>query len=62
MVYRVYTEKKAAYSTTAARLLKDIRDFLGVHSVTSLRIVNRYDLEGLSETVFESTVANLLSE
>ena len=43
MVYRVYVEKKEGQTHEASSLLKEIRDFLQVSSLTGLRVLNRYD-------------------
>ena len=44
MVYRVYVEKKAALANEARALLENLRAFLGIESLTGLRLFNRYDL------------------
>ena len=51
MVYRVYVEKKEALANEARALLEDLRAFLGIQSLTGLRLFNRYDLEGKGELV-----------
>ena len=43
MVYRVYVEKKEGQTHEASSLLKEIRDFLQISSLTGLRVLNRYD-------------------
>ena len=62
MVYRVYVEKKAALANEARALLEDLRAFLGIESLTGLRLFNRYDLEGISRELFDYTVKTVLSE
>jgi phosphoribosylformylglycinamidine synthase len=49
MIHRVYVEKKKEYATEAAVLLADIRSFLGIEGLTGLRLLNRYDVEGVSD-------------
>ncbi len=51
-VYRVYTEKKPAYAVEAKALLYEIRHILLIKSVTGVRLLNRYDIEGVSEALF----------
>ncbi|MDR1570555.1 MAG: phosphoribosylformylglycinamidine synthase [Oscillospiraceae bacterium] len=51
-VERIYIEKKTAYAVEAAQLLSDAREQLGFESVKSIRILNRYDVEGLSPEEF----------
>ncbi len=62
MVYRVYVEKKPELANEAHSLANDIREFLGVKSLTGLRMLNRYDAEGMSEELFEKCVAQVFSE
>ena len=62
MVYRVYVEKKAALANEARALLENLRAFLGIESLTGLRLFNRYDLEGISRELFDYTVRTVLSE
>jgi len=54
MVNRIYVEKQAGYAHEAAALLADIRDVLGIKSVTGVRIVNRYDVDGVDEQLFSA--------
>ena len=53
MVYRIYVEKKKAAASEATGLLSDIRAFLGIESLEELRILNRYDVEGIDRELFE---------
>ena len=62
MVYRVYVEKKAELANEARALQHDLRAFLGIRSLTGLRLYNRYDLEGISRELFDYTVKTVLSE
>ena len=62
MVYRVYVEKKAALANEARALLENLRAFVGIESLTGLRLFNRYDLEGISRELFDYTVKTVLSE
>ena len=52
-VLRIYVEKKAAYAVEAEHLLKEINDILMIRSVKGLRLLNRYDVEGIGEEAFE---------
>ena len=62
MVYRVYVEKKAELANEARALQHDLRAFLGIRSLTGLRLYNRYDLEGISRELFDYAVKTVLSE
>ncbi len=52
MVYRIYAEKKAPYAVEAKALLEEMRSLLDLPELTGLRILNRYDAEGLDEALF----------
>ena len=62
MVYRVYVEKKEALANEARALLEDLREFLGIRSLTGIRLLNRYDLENISRELFDYAVKTVLSE
>ena len=62
MVYRIYVEKKKAAASEAAGLLSDIRAFLGIESLEELRILNRYDVEGIDRGLFEYCIGTVFSE
>ena len=62
MVYRIYVEKKPAEALEARAMLADIRSFLGVEGLESLRIVNRYDVENIEEKLFEQCKRTVFSE
>ena len=49
MVRRIYVEKKPALRQEAAGLLAELRTVLGVAALEDLRLLNRYDAEGLEE-------------
>ena len=62
MVYRVYVEKRPELRDEAAAVLADVRSFLGIDSLTGVRLINRYDAEGLTRELFESCVPTVFSE
>ena len=62
MVYRVYVEKREELANEARSLREDLRTFLGIQSLTGLRLYNRYDLEGISRELFDYAVKTVLSE
>ena len=62
MVFRVYTERKKGFEAEAKSLLSDIRELLGIASVEEVRVVNRYDAEGISEENFLACVPTVFSE
>ena len=62
MVYRIYVEKKKQFADEAASLLSDIRSLLMIDSLEELRIFNRYDVENISEELFECCEKTVFSE
>ncbi|MBO5449429.1 MAG: phosphoribosylformylglycinamidine synthase [Ruminococcus sp.] len=61
-VYRIYVEKKPGFAVEADSLLEGIRSALGLEKLTGLRIINRYDAEGLSSADFKLAVPVVFSE
>ncbi|MDP4089909.1 MAG: phosphoribosylformylglycinamidine synthase, partial [Bacillota bacterium] len=61
-VMRVFVEKKPGYDIEARQLQEDIKTNLGITSVENIRILNCYDVEGLSQEQFRSAVKNIFSE
>ena len=62
MVYRVYVEKKAGQTHEADGLMREIREFLQIDGLTSVRVLNRYDAENLEENLFNYAVNTVFSE
>lgn len=62
MVYRVYVEKKKTYAVDGNAVLEDLNVALGMKSVERVRVVNRYDVEGLSEENFRKALPTVFSE
>ena len=59
---RVYVEKKQGFDGQALRLLKELKENLELERLTGLRILNRYDIEGLTGVQLEQAVRLVLSE
>ena len=62
MVYRVFVEKKPGLAPEAAGLLSDCRSFLGIKKLDKVRILNRYDVEGIDEALFDYARTTVFSE
>ena len=62
MVYRVYVEKKPGQTHEADSLLKEVKDFLQIKNLASVRILNRYDVEKIEEDLFSYAVNTVFSE
>ena len=61
-VIRVFVEKKAGFDIEARQLLADLRDNLGLNSIKDLRLLNRYDVEGVTPDEFERACGIVFSE
>lgn len=53
-IFRIYVEKKPAYAEESARLLRDLRGLLNIGGITGLRLLNRYDVEGIDQALFDA--------
>ena len=62
MVYRVYVEKRAPYDEEARRALGEFRTLPGTQGLTGLRLLNRYDVEGIDAGLFEKCLPVVFSE
>ena len=62
MVSRIYVEKKPGFDVEAQQLLAELRTILGVKGLEGLRLINRYDVEGASDELFERCVPIVFSE
>ena len=62
MVYRVYVEKKSGFDHEAAALTREIKDLLELSDVESVRVINRYDVEGVEKSLFDYSVNTVFSE
>ena len=62
MVYRIFVEKKAGLRHEADHLKEDIVSFLQIKSLKDLRLVNRYDVENITEELFKTSVSTVFSE
>ena len=62
MVFRVYVEKRNGFDVQAQQLLHELKEILGISAITSARIINRYDVEGIGEDLFNTAVRTVFSE
>ena len=62
MVYRIYVEKKKELAKEAADLLREARELLRVKNLTGVRIINRYDVENITEELFTYAIGTVFSE
>ncbi len=62
MVRRVLVEKREGFDLEAKALKKDLLESLHISNIENLRILNRYDVEGISEEVYENAAKTIFSE
>ena len=62
MVYRIYVEKKPGFDVEATGLKNELTSLLGIQSLTGLRLLNRYDVEGIDEELFNQCANTVFSE
>ena len=62
MVYRIFVEKKKGFDVEAKSVCSELKTFLGIKSVESVRVINRYDVEKVSKELFSSVINTVLSE
>ena len=61
-VRRVYVEKKPDFAVQAKDLKHEIHSYLGISEVTGVRVLIRYDVEHISDEVFEKACKTVFSE
>ena len=61
-VKRIYVKKKEGFNVEAKELLADIQENLGIKSLENIIILNRYDVEGITEETFEQAKHTIFSE
>ena len=62
MVRRIFVEKRPGFDVEAGHILSDLKDSLGLKNIETLRVVNRYDVEGLSEEEYRAARTTIFSE
>ena len=61
-VRRVYVEKKPAYAVAAKELQSEIKSYLGIKTVTGVRVFIRYDIENVLEETYQKALGTVFSE
>ena len=62
MVYRIYVEKKPGFDGEAQGLCHELVDLLGIKALKGLRLINRYDVEGIDNVLFQQAIPTVFSE
>ncbi len=61
-VRRVYAEKKPDFAVAAKELKAEIKSYLGIGTVTNVRVLIRYDIENISDETYEKAKVTVFSE
>ncbi len=61
-VRRIYVEKKQEYAAEAKNLYHEVKENLLVKGIKEVRIINRYDVEGLSNEEYKEASKLIFSE
>ena len=61
-VRRIFVEKKPAFAIQAKELQSEIKSYLGIKSVTGVRVLIRYDMEHISEETYQKALKTVFSE
>ena len=54
MIRRIYVEKKEGFDVEAKNLHEDLKAALGLQKLAGVRVINRYDIEGIDEKTYEA--------
>ncbi len=61
-VYRVYVEKREGFNVEALEILNNLKTQLKIEALKTLKVVNRYDVQGVSKEVLDKGIEIILSE
>ena len=61
-VRRVYVEKKSDFAVQAKDLRHEIQSYLGIKDLEDVRVLIRYDVENISDEVFEKACNGIFAE
>ena len=61
-VRRIFVEKREAFAVKAKELREEIVNYLGIQTITGVRVLIRYDSENVSDAVYQEALAPIFSE
>ena len=61
-VFRCFVEKKPGFAVEAEHLFAELHHTLGLTGLTGIRVLRRYDVEGVDQAVYKAARTTILSE
>lgn len=61
-VKRIYVEKKEPFAVKAKELKEELKSYLGITGIEQVRVFIRYDVERISNEIFEAALKTVFSE
>lgn len=61
-VKRIYVEKKPEFAVRAGELKSEVRKYLGVKGLESVRVLIRYDIENVADETYNKALGTVFSE
>ena len=61
-IKRLFVEKKKGFDIEAGAMCRDLKENLGLKGLTGVRVINRYDVEGISDAELELTCPTVFAE
>ena len=62
MVRRVFVEKRKEFAHEAGELLAEIKNFIKLDTIDNVRVINRYDVDGIDDILFDKSINTVFSE
>ncbi len=61
-IKRIFVEKKSGFDIEAKALCKDLKENLGLEGLLDVRVINRYDIEGMTDAEIDATCDTVFAE
>lgn len=62
MVRRIYVEKRKGFDIEAQKLYEDLKETLSLKGLQSIRVINRYDIEGIDDDTYDLIKYTIFAE
>ncbi|WP_346867909.1 MULTISPECIES: phosphoribosylformylglycinamidine synthase [unclassified Clostridium] len=61
-IFTIYVEKKSEFNKDAQELLREVKNLLSIKSINDIRLINKYDICGITNEELEAIKYTVLSE